>query len=69
MELGAGKEEFSAFQAKATMERKAMEEEFDVSSDVIFNYAYGCCAFVHNIYGSKPMIPTRMLDTSKPLPP
>ena len=38
LELGAGKEELSAFQAKATMERKAMEEEFDASSDVIFNY-------------------------------
>ena len=31
------------------MERKAMEEEFDVSGDVIFNYGYGYCAFAHNI--------------------
>ena len=38
MELGAGKKEFAAFQAKATVERKAMEEEFDASSDVIFNH-------------------------------
>ena len=69
MELGAGKEELSTFQAKATMERKAMEEEFNVSSDVIFDYGYGCCDFAHNICGSKPMIPVGMLDTSKPLPP
>ena len=36
MEVGASKEELSAFQAKVTKERKAMEEEFDASSDVIF---------------------------------
>ena len=68
MELGAGKEELAAFQAKATAQRKAMEEEFDVSSDVIFNYGYGCGAFAHNICGSKPMILAEMPDTSKPLP-
>ena len=61
MELGAGKEELSAFQAKATMERKAMEEEFDSSSNVIFNYGYGCYAFAHNICESKPMIPAGCL--------
>ena len=69
MELGASKEEFSAFQVKASMERKAMEEEFDASSDVIFNYGYGCCAFVHNIHESKPMILVGMPDKSKSLPP
>ena len=69
MELGAAKEELLTFQAKATMERKAMEEEFDASSDVIFDYGYGCYAFAHNICGSKPMIPVGMLDMSKPLPP
>ena len=69
MELGAGKEELAVFQAKATMENKAMEEEFDASRDVIFNYGYGCCAFTHNICGSKPMIPARMPDMSKPLLP
>ena len=69
MELGASKEELSTFQEKATMERKAMEEEFDESSDVIFNYGYGCCAFTHNICGSKPMIPVGMPDTSKLLSP
>ena len=68
MELEAGKEELSAFQEKATMERKAMEEEFDTSSDVIFDYSYGCCAFAHNICGSKLMILAEMPDTSKPLP-
>ena len=69
MELGAGKEELAAFQAKATMENKAMEEEFDASRDVIFNYGYGCCAFKHNICESKPMIPAKMPDMSKPLLP
>ena len=51
------------------MERKAMEKEFDASSDVIFNYGYECCAFAHNIYGSKSMILAEMPDMSKPLPP
>ena len=50
------------------MEKKAMEEEFDASGDVIFNYGYSCYAFVHNICGSEPMIPFGMLDTTKPLP-
>ena len=68
MELGASKEELAAFHAKEIVERKAMDEEFDASSDVIFNYGYGYCAFTHNICGSKLMIPTRMPDTSKPLP-
>ena len=69
MELEAGKEELAAFQAKANVESKEMEEEFDASSDMIFNYGYSCCAFTHNICGSKPMIPAGMPDTSKPLPP
>ena len=69
MDLGADKKELAAFQAKANAERKAMEEEFDASSDVIFNYGYGFCAFTHDICGSKPMIPAEMSDTSKPLRP
>ena len=69
MELGASKDKLLAFQAKVTMEKKAMEEEFDVSGDVIFNYGYGYCAFAHNICGSKPLIPAGMLDTTNPLPP
>ena len=69
MELGAGKEELAAFQARAAAERKAMEEEFEASSDVVFNYGYGCCAFAHNICGSKPMIQAGIPDTSNPLPP
>ena len=65
MELGAGKEEHVGFQTKATVKWKAMEEESDASNDVIFNYGYGCCAFAHNICGSKPMILVGMPDTSK----
>ena len=59
MELGADKEELAAVQAKAAVDRKAMEEKFDASSDVIFNYGYDCCAFAHDICESKPMIPSR----------
>ena len=69
MELRAVKEELFSIQEKATVERKAMEEEFDASSDVIFNYGYGCCAFAHDICRSKPMILAGMPDTSEPLPP
>ena len=46
-----------------------MEAEFDASSDVIFNYGYGCCAYAHDIRGSKPKIPHRILDTFTPLTP
>ena len=50
------------------MERKEIEEEFDASGDVIFNYGYDCCVFGHNICGSEPMILVGMPDTTKPLP-
>ena len=35
---------------------------------MIFNYGYGCCAFIHNICGSQPEVPYGILNTSKPLP-
>ena len=69
VELKASKDELSAFRAKASKEKKALEKEFDISFEVIFNYGYGCYAFAHNICGSKPRIPARMLDTSRSLPP
>ena len=69
MELGAIKEDFAAFRAKSYAENLAMEAEFDARSDVIFDYGYGCCAFTHDIRGSKPMIPVGMPGTSLPLPP
>ena len=69
MEIGAIKEDFAAFRAKSSTEKSALEAEFDVSSDVIFNYGYDCCAFAHDICGSKPMIPAGMPGTSLPLPP
>ena len=68
MELGAIKEDFMAFRAKSSAEKSPPEAEFDASSDVIFDYGYDCYAFMHDIHGSKPMIPTRMPDTSTPLP-
>ena len=69
VELGATKDDFAAFREKSFAERSALEAEFDESSDVIFNYGYGCCAFAHDIRGSKPKIPPRIRDTSTPLTP
>ena len=69
MELRAIKEDFAAFREKSSMEKSVLEAEFDASSDVIFNYGYGCCAFAHDIRGSKTMIPTEMPNTSMPLLP
>ena len=53
IELGALKDDFAAFREKADVDREAMEAEFDSRSDTLFNYGYGCCAFTHNICGSK----------------
>ena len=69
VELGTTKDDFAAFRERSFSERLALEAEFDASSDVIFNYGYGCCAFAHDICGSKPKIPPGMLDTSTPLTP
>ena len=68
LELGASKDELSAFRAEASKEKKALEAEFDTSFEVIFNYGYGCCAFAHNICGSEPIIQIWMPDMSNPLP-
>ena len=57
IELRAVKDDFAAFREKATVNREMMEVEFDSSGDTLFNYGYGCCAFTHNICGSKPQIP------------
>ena len=67
VELGATKDDFTAFQEKSFAQRLALEAEFDASNDVIFNDGYGCCAFTHDIRGSKHKIPPGMLDTSTPL--
>ena len=69
MELEATMDDFAAFREKTSAEKTTMEEEFDVSSDAIFNYRYSCCAFAHNICGSEPLIPVGMPDTSTPLTP
>ena len=44
-------------------------EAFEAGFEVILNYGYGYCAFVHNICGSEPVIPNGMPNTSKTLPP
>ena len=64
IELGAVKNDFTAFQEKAAADREMMEAAFDSSGDTLFNYGYGCCAFVHNICGSKPEIPNGMPNPS-----
>ena len=69
MEPKATKYDFMAFREKTSTEKTTMEAEFDASSDVIFNYGYGCCAFMHNICGSDPLIPAGMPNTSTPLTP
>ena len=69
MEMGAIKDDFVAFREKSSAERSALEAEFDASSDLIFNYGNGCCAYEHDIRGSKPKIPLWMPDTSAPLTP
>ena len=56
IELGAVKDDFTAFREKAAADREMMEAEFDSSGDTPFHYGYGCCAFMHNICGSKPQI-------------
>ena len=54
IELKAIKDDFAAFKEKAVVDRETMEAEFDSSDDTLFNYGYGCYAFMHNICGSKP---------------
>ena len=67
IELGAIKDDFTAFREKAATEKEMMEAAFDSSGDTLFNYGYGCCAFAHNICGSKPEILDVMLNPSVPL--
>ena len=69
VELEASKDELSAFHAEVTKEKKALEAEYDAGFEVIFKYGYGCCAFTHNICGSKLGIPAGMPDMSTPLTP
>ena len=69
MELRATKEDFAAFREKSSAEKSALEAEFDASGDVIFNFGYDCCAFVHDIRGSKPLISVGMPDASTALTP
>ena len=64
IELGALKADFAAFREKAAADREMMEAAFDSSGDTLFNYGYGCCAFTHNICGSKPQIQDGMPNPS-----
>ena len=40
VELGASKDELSAFRAKVIKEKKALEAEYDAGFEAIFNYGY-----------------------------
>ena len=64
IKLGAVKDDFATFREKAVADREMMEAAFDSSDDTLFNYGYGCCAFAHNICGSKPEIPDDMSNPS-----
>ena len=66
LELGALKDDFAAFREKDATDREAIEAEFNSSGDTLFNYGYSCCAFTHNICGSKPQIPDGMPSPSIP---
>ena len=67
IELGALKDDFSAFRGKVAADREAIEVEFDSSGDTLFNYGYDCYAFMYNICGSKPQISDGMPNPSVPL--
>ena len=69
VELGTTKDDFTTFRERSFVERPTLETKFDASSDVIFNYGYGCCSFTYDIRGCKPKIPHGMPDTSTPLTP
>ena len=49
VKLGASKDELFAFCIEVTKEKKALEAEYDVGFEAIFNYGYGYYAFAHNI--------------------
>ena len=69
LELGASKDESSAFCVEVAKEKKALEAEYDAGFEAIFNYGYDCYTFAHNICGTKPKILDRMPGTSEPLTP
>ena len=67
IELEAVKDDFAAVREKAAVEKEMLEALFDSSGDTLFKYGNGCCAFAHNICGSKPEIPEGMQNPSVPL--
>ena len=66
VELGASKDELSAFRVEVAKEKKALEAEYDAGFEAIFNYGYGCRAFAYNICGSKPKITDGIPGTPQP---
>ena len=69
LELGTIKDDFAALREKVVADTEAMEAEFNLNGDTLFNYGYGCCVFTHNICGSKPHILDGMSNPSVSLTP
>ena len=67
IELGALKDEYATFRDKVVANKEAIEAEFDSIGDTLFNYGFGCCAFIYNICGSKPQTSDGMPNPSVPL--
>ena len=67
LEIGAAKDEVSFLHSQASKDKKALEEDYQKSLEVIFSYGYGCCVLKHNIYGDQPEVPDGMPDSANPL--
>ena len=51
LEIGTTKDEVSSLHSQAGKDKEAMEEDYQKALELIFAYAYRCCAFKHNICG------------------
>ena len=60
LEIGATKDKISSPHSQASKDKEAIEEDYQKALEVIFAYAFGCCAFKHNIYGDQPEVPDGM---------
>ena len=60
LEIGATKDKISSLHSQASKDKEAIEEDYQKALEVIFAYAFGCCAFKHNICGDQPKVPDGM---------
>ena len=68
LEIGATKDEVCSIQFHTSMDKEAMEEDYQKALKVIFVYDYGCCVFIHNIRGDHLEVPDGMPYFSVSLP-